>query len=93
MPPPPWIDPALGVDITTASVTLPRFVESECAEENGFVYLSLFVDGDPADPRIDDIGGDLTPEWGLHLIDVNVAMGNLVKISKSQGRAFRARHP
>jgi hypothetical protein len=50
---------------------------------------SLIVKGNPADPRIDDINGDLTPEWGMHLIDVNVAMGDLVSLARSQGKAFR----
>ncbi|HZR81181.1 MAG TPA: DUF3089 domain-containing protein [Candidatus Binatia bacterium] len=89
---PPWIDPSLGVDITTPFVTLPAFVEAECAEHDGFVYLSLIVHGDPSDPRIDDIGGDLTPEWGMHLVDANVAMGDLVALVESQGNAWCARH-
>ena len=92
VPPPVWVDPSKGVQITTPFVTLPRFVDAECAETNGFVYLSLIVNGDPADPRIDDIGGDLTPEWGMHLIDVNVAMGDFVSIAQSQAKAFRRRH-
>jgi hypothetical protein len=87
--PPAWIDPARGVEISTPFVTLPKLVEAECAELNGFVYLSLTVHGDPADPRIDDIGGDLTPEWGMHLIDANVAMGDLVTLARSQARAHR----
>jgi hypothetical protein len=86
---PDWVDPALGVEITTSFVTLPRFLEAECAETNGFVYLSIVVHGDPSDPRIDDIGGDLTPEWGLHLVDASVAMGTLVKLAKRQARAQR----
>jgi Protein of unknown function (DUF3089) len=45
--------------------------------------------GDPSDPRIDDSNGDLTPEWGMHLIDVNVAMGDLVSLARSEGKAFR----
>jgi hypothetical protein len=45
----------------------------------------------PSEPRIDDIGGDLTPEWGMHLIDVNVAMGDLVSLARSEGKAFRRR--
>lgn len=89
MPPPDWVDPAKGVTITTPFVTLPRFVEAECAAHEGLVYLSLVVNGDPADPRIDDIGGDLTPEWGMHLIDVNVVMGDLVKVVKGQAKAHR----
>jgi Protein of unknown function (DUF3089) len=91
VPPPTWVDPAKR-PITTPFVTLPRFVEAKCAETNGFVYLALTPKGDPADPRIDDIGGDLTPEWGMHLIDVNVAMGDLVAIAGSQGKAWRMHH-
>jgi hypothetical protein len=89
--PPQWVDPAKGVDITTQFVTLPDFVEAECAERQGFTYLAITVNGDPADPRIDDIGGDLTPEWGLHLVDANVAMGDFVTIAHSQARAHRKR--
>jgi hypothetical protein len=91
LPPVAWVDPSRNVEITTPFVTLPDLVSSECAEHDGFVYLSLTVHGDPADPRIDDIGGDLTPEWGLHLVDANVAMGDLVALARSQGRAWRHR--
>jgi len=91
MPPPKWIDPSLGVTITTPFVTLPGFLEAACAD-NGFRYLAITVNADPADPRIDNIGGDITPEWGLHLVDANVAMGDLVKIARRQARAYRAQH-
>lgn len=86
-----WVDPSRGVEIGTPFVTLPKFVDAECATANGITHLSLIVQGDPADPRIDDIGGDLTPEWGMHLVDVNVAMGTLVKVAKKQARAHRQR--
>jgi len=85
-----WVDPAKRVTIGTPFVTLPHFVDAECAD-NGFVYLALTVHGDPSDARIDDIGGDLTPEWGMHLIDVNVAMGDLVRIAHDQAKAFEVR--
>jgi hypothetical protein len=91
-PLPDWVDPALGTTFDTPFVALPHFLEAECAERDGFSYLSLTVKGDAADPRIDDIGGDLTPEWGLHLVDANVAMGDLVALARSQARAYRARH-
>ena len=89
--PPAWVDPSKHVEIKTPFVTLPGLVTAECAETNGFVYLSLTVHGNPADPRIDDIGGDLSPEWGMHLIDANVAMGDLVSLARSQGRAYQKR--
>jgi hypothetical protein len=70
---------------------VPKFVDAECAETNGFNYLSLTLHGDPDDARVDDIGGDLTPEWGMHLVDANVAMGNLVRIAKRQAKAHTRR--
>jgi hypothetical protein len=54
------------------------------------------VHGDPADPRTDDIVGDVVvngqvlADWGLHLIDVNLAIGNLVDIVREQAKAYLA---
>ena len=36
----------------------------------------------------DDIGGDLTPEWGLHLIDVSIVMGDIVERIEDQAAAY-----
>jgi len=77
-----------GAPVSTPFVALPDFLSAECAEHDGFHYLAITVHGDPSDPRIDDIGGDLTPEWGLHLVDANESMGDLVTITKSQAKAF-----
>jgi hypothetical protein len=53
------------------------------------------VHRDPSDPRTDDIVGDLNgangqpqANWGLHLIDVNLGMGNLIEIVGQQANAF-----
>ncbi len=90
--PPAWLDPATGVTVSTPYVTLPGFLRARCAERAGFSYLEITVDGDPADPRIDDLrNGDLTPDWGLHLVDVNLAMGNLVSLARRQAAAYCAR--
>ncbi len=32
----------------------------------------------------------LGPTWGLHLVDVNIALGNLVTLVGEQGTAFAA---
>ncbi len=77
--------------IDTPFVALPGLVTSECISDGEFSYLQLTVNPDPG-PRVDDIGGDLTPEWGMHLIDANVAMGNLVDIVESQAQAWDAAH-
>ena len=38
--------------------------------------------------RADDIPGDLTPEWGLHLVDVNLVMGDVVRQVAAQSDAW-----
>lgn len=86
----PFSDPADADAITTPWVTYPGFVEAECVQERGFSYLALTVNADPGDPRTDDITGDLTPDWGMHLIDVNVSIGNLIELARSQARAYTA---
>lgn len=32
-----------------------------------------------------------TPEWGLHLLDANLSLGNLIGIVKSETKAFARR--
>lgn len=44
-----------------------------------------------ADPRIDDIGGDLLDGWGLHLVDITLLYGDLVDLAASQGAAWGSR--
>lgn len=77
--------------ITTPFVSLPGLVSSECVEDGPFTYLSLVVNADPG-PRSDTIGGDLTPDWGMHIIDANVALGNLISIVENQAAAWHAAH-
>ena len=77
-------------EVTTPFVALPDLVSAECINEGGFSYLALTVNGDPSDPRIDNIPGDLTPEWGMHLVDVNVAMGTIVDLVEQQIEAYTA---
>ena len=51
----------------------------------------LTANADPG-PRADDIGGDLTPQWGMHLVDVNVALGNLIDLVGTQAKAWQTAH-
>lgn len=85
---PAYADPAANESITTEFIALPGLVSAECVRDGEFSYLEITVNGDPADPRADDIGGDLTPEWGLHAVDINLAMGNLVDIAQAQAEAY-----
>ena len=77
----PWVDPSVG-EITTPFVRVTDLLTGECTSSDGFNYLEVTVNADPDDPRADDIGGDLTPQWGLHLVDMNIVMGaNVERLS------------
>jgi hypothetical protein len=77
-----------GSPVSTPWVSYPGLLSSQCRTTNGFTYLAITVHSDPADPRIDNIPGDLTPEWGLHLVDANVAMGDLTTIASYEAAAY-----
>ena len=93
--PKPWVTPDRAID--TPWVSVPGLLTSECKSNEHATYLEVIVHGDPSDPRADDIAGDLVTagqllaDWGLHLIDVNLAMGNLVDIVAQQGRSWGRR--
>ncbi|MFY9609809.1 MAG: DUF3089 domain-containing protein [Blastocatellia bacterium] len=91
--PRPWVAPAQPV--STPFVSVPGLLTAECVSNEKGSYLAVTVHGDPADARTDDIvgdvvvGGHVQADWGLHLIDVNLAMGNLVEIVGQQSKAYR----
>jgi hypothetical protein len=91
---PAWVTPAKPID--TPFVSVPGLLTAQCVDNGKFSYLEITVHGNPADPRADDIAGDVmangqvNPSWGLHLIDVNLAMGNLVDIVREQGKTWLA---
>ena len=82
-----WVDPSAG-EITTPFVRLPGLVTGACQSTDGFNYLAATVSPETDGPRADDIVGDLTPQWGLHLVDVNLVMGNLVDDVAAQAATY-----
>lgn len=73
---------------TTPFMDMPGLVTAECVERDGFSYLEITVNGDPADPRADDIQGDLSPQWGLHMVDIPLAGGSLLELARAQIEAY-----
>jgi hypothetical protein len=63
---------------------------------DGYSYLAVHVNAEPSDPRTDVVAGEIQratgPDlsWGLHLIDVDHSMGDLVRIVSRQAGAFAA---
>lgn len=94
-PPPAWVTPAKPIN--TPFVSVPSLLTAECVSNEKGTYLAVTVHGNPADPRTDQIAGDVVTNgqvqanWGLHLIDANVAMGNLVDIVGQQAKAYLAK--
>ena len=68
-----------------------------CANSGPVGYLSVMVHADPADVRTDRIpgevmlGGQLQPGWGIHLADINLALGDLLRLVEAQSEAYRRR--
>ncbi|MDB5679755.1 DUF3089 domain-containing protein [Sphingomonas bacterium] len=89
----PWTTD--NAPVTTPFVSVPGLISAECVSNGGFTYLAVTVNADPKDPRTDTVVGDVVvngtilKDWGLHLIDMPVEMGNLVGISEYQAAAWR----
>jgi hypothetical protein len=82
--------------ITTPFVTLPGLVSGQCVTSNGYTFLAITVNANPADPRTDNVPGDmvaadLNGEWGLHTSDVQLALGDLVDVVGQQIATYQAR--
>lgn len=90
-----WV--TTGALVETPFVSVPGLVSAKCATNDNGTFLEVTVHGNPADVRADDLPGDLGAagrvqgNWGLHLIDVNLAMGNLLDIVSQQAKAYSAK--
>ena len=87
----PYADPEGFDPIETPFYRMPGLLEGRCKTDGPFTYMEATLLADPEDPRADDIAGDLSPGWGLHLVDMNIAMGNLQRLGARQAAAYLAR--
>jgi hypothetical protein len=90
--PAPWVTPAKAID--TPWVSVPGLLTARCATNQHATFLEVTVNGRSDDPRTDEIVGDIglpgrpLANWGLHLVDVNISMGNLLDLVRQQARAY-----
>jgi hypothetical protein len=93
-PPKPWVVPTRQID--TPWVSVPGLLTAQCASNDNATFLEVTVHADPSGGRTDDIIGDIRgngsaqANWGLHLVDVNLAMGNLLDVVSQQSKAWLA---
>lgn len=92
----PWVKG--GTQVTTPFVSVPGMLQAECKTNTNGSYLSIAVNGDSDDARVDDIAGDVIiagkvqANWGLHLIDMHLAIGNLIDIASTQAQRWSSEH-
>ncbi len=86
---------ALPADVLASTptpwVTYPGLFKAACREADGASWLQIDDVRGPGDTRphlIDSLG----PMWGLHLVDVNIALGDLVSLVRQQGAAWSRHH-
>ncbi len=70
----------------TPWVSLPGQYTAQCKNEGGAQWLNITPVGN-GDQR-EDVQELLGPEWGLHLFDVGLSIGNLVNTVAIQEKAF-----
>ena len=89
--PKPW---SKGLTLTTPFASTPGLVSAQCVNNGTHSYLAITLNGVAADPRVDDIPGDILvlgqplKDWGLHMIDVNLTMGDLVAVVGEQAKTY-----
>jgi pimeloyl-ACP methyl ester carboxylesterase len=82
-------------DIKTPFVSVPRLLSAQCASSDNASYLAVKVQAVQGSPGVDIagdliVGGKVLQNWGLHLIDMDLAMGNLIRIVRRQAQAHTA---
>ena len=77
--------------IATPMVSIPGMLTARCTSNENATYLEITVHPRPSDLNTNGIQGDGPgPNWGMHAVDAELAMGNLVDIVGRQTKAFLA---
>ncbi len=71
----------------TPWVTYPGQYTGECESADGANWLQVDSNNSAGDQR-QTFNGGLGPTWGLHLVDVNIALGDLVDLVRSEAAAY-----
>jgi Protein of unknown function (DUF3089) len=89
-----WTTPPQPIE--TPFVKVPGMLSAQCVSDDHGSYLAVTVHPTPGGARANDISGDVVvngkvlEDWGLHLIDANLTMGNLVAIVGDETKSYLA---
>ena len=90
----PWTNPPKT--IAEPFIEVPGLLSAECRSEGNHNFLAITIHPTPSGKRTNVIVGDVIidgrklPDWGLHRIDMNLAMGNLIEIVRAQAKTYVA---
>jgi Protein of unknown function (DUF3089) len=73
---------------STPWVSYPGQYTAQCEHAGGASWLQL-TDVGPAGDMREQVSEVLGPLWGTHLVDINVALGNLVGLVALQSQVYR----
>jgi hypothetical protein len=76
-----------GPVVSTPWVTYPKLYNATCEQAGGATWLEVTVIASAQGPR-PVVTESLGPDWGYHLDDVNLAIGNLVDDVRAQEAAY-----
>jgi len=81
--------------IDTPFYTMPGLLSGHCVTEGDRTYLAVSVGPGPRAENAKRFlawAEDKFPGWGLHAIDINLVIGNLVDLVAQQSKTWVARH-
>jgi pimeloyl-ACP methyl ester carboxylesterase len=70
--------------VTTPWASYPDYLTAQCLDQDGAAWLQVAVHPALGDTRPTSLPKTLGPDWGLHLLDVNLALGNLVDLVRTE---------
>jgi len=78
---------APSVTASTPFISVPGEYSAHCVSSGGATWLQIDRTTGSADhrPTVSTVSG---PKWGLHTVDVNIALGNLVDLVRAESIAF-----
>jgi hypothetical protein len=80
--------PVPGVTVHTPWASFPGLYTARCQSQGGATWLQVTPTAVPGDPR-PTVTAALGPDWGYHLDDVNLALGNLVPDVAREEAAYK----
>jgi hypothetical protein len=94
-PAPAWTNPPQPV--TTTFVKVPGLLTAQCVADEHGDYLAITLHPTPGGARTNEIAGDVVvgttvlKDWGLHLIDANLTIGNLLDVVGDETKAYQGK--